>query len=169
MSRRLKAIKLLLVLAWLTASAAPVAAQEIRINPVPPQVKPQWTPVPNAPGVYWAPNIPTDVFRHGSKYYFYWADYLYQGSKPKGPWKGLAKVPAWFSEIDPAYFKTVKKEQPTAPPAPAAGSSEGLAPKSPAPAPPEATPPTPAVPEPEKEGAPAAPPPPAPGIPPKVM
>ena len=151
----LRCLQVLPVLILLAAVAAPAAAQDIRINPVPPQVKPQWTPVPNASGVYWAPNIPTDVFRHGSKYYFYWAGYLYQGSKPKGPWKGLTKVPAWFSEIDPAYFKTVKKEQPTAPAAPAPSE--------------KAAPPTPAVPEPEKEGAPAAPSPPAPGISPKVM
>ena len=165
----LRGLQVLLVLILLAAAAAPAAGQDIRIEPIPPHVKPQWAPVPNASGVYWAPNIPTDVFRHGSKYYFYWAGYLYQGNKPKGPWKGVTKVPAWFSEIDPAYFKTVKKEQPTAPPAPAAGPGEGLAPKAPAPAPSEATTPTPAVPAPEKEGAPAAPPPPAPGISPKVM
>jgi len=160
----LRRLQVLLVLIIVAAGTAPATAQGIRIEPIPPHVKPQWTPVPNASGVYWAPNIPTDVFRHGSKYYFYWAGYLYQGNKPKGPWKALDKVPSWFGEIDPAYFKTAKKEQPTAPPAPAAGPAEGLAPKAPAPAPP-----TPAVPAPEKEGAPTAPPPPAPGISPKVM
>lgn len=164
-----RGLQVLLVLILLAAGAAPAAAQDIRIEPIPPQVKPQWTPVPNASGVYWAPNIPTDVFRHGSKYYFYWAGYLYQGSKAKGPWKALTKVPAWFGEIDLAYFKTAKKEQPTAPAAPAAGPTEGIVPKPPAPIPPEAAPPTPAVPEAGKEGSPAAPQPPAPGIHPKVM
>ena len=154
----------------LALAAAPAAAQDIRIEPIPPHNKPQWTPVPNASGVYWAPNIPTDVFRHGSKYYFYWAGYLYQGNKPKGPWKTVTKVPAWFSEIDPAYFKTVKKEQPTAPAAPAVGPTEGIVPIPSAPSPSEkAAPPTPAVPAPKKEEAPAAPPAPAPGISPKVM
>lgn len=129
-------------------TAMPLTAQDIRIEPIPPQVKPQWTQVPNAPGVFWAPNIPTDVFRHGSKYYFYWAGYLYQGSKPQGPWKGLTKVPAWFAEIDPTYFKTVKKEPPTAPPAAPTAPSEGVAPTPLAPSPgPE-----------EAPGAPAAPP-----------
>ena len=68
----------------LALAAAPVAAQDIHIDPMPPHVKPQWTPVPNVPGVFYAPNMPTDVFRHGSKYYFYWEGYLYRGSKPQG-------------------------------------------------------------------------------------
>ncbi len=77
-------LKLLIAAALgLALSGAPVAAQDIRINPIPPHVQPQWTPVPNASGVYYAPNLPTDVFRHGSKYYFYWQGYLYRGSKPK--------------------------------------------------------------------------------------
>jgi len=144
----------------LALAAAPVAAQDININPVPPHVKPQWTPVPNVSGVYYAPNLPTDVFRHGTKYYFYWAGYLYRGSKPRGPWKTVTQPPAWFSEIDPALFKTVKKEAPASP----AGPTEGMALTPPAPASPEATPPAPA---PEKEEAPA--PPAAPTKPPKVM
>ncbi len=105
----------------LALAAAPVAAQDIHIEPIPPQVKPQWTPVPNVPGVFYAPNIPTDVFRHGSKYYFYWEGYLYRGSKPRGPWKSVKQPPDWFSAIDPALFKTVKKEGAPAPPAPPAG------------------------------------------------
>ena len=99
----------------LALTAAPVAAQDIHIEPIPPHVKPQWTPVPNVPGAFYAPNIPTDVFRHGSKYYFYWQGYLYRGSKARGPWKSVKQPPDWFSAIDPALFKTVKQEG--APPA----------------------------------------------------
>ena len=142
----------------LALSGAPVAAQDIRINPVPPHVRPQWTQVPNAPGVYYAPNLPTDVFRRGSKYYFYWQGYLYRGNKAKGPWKSVTKVPAWFSEIDPSYFKTAKKEAPTPPPVLPGGppgAPEGGVPIPPAPAPPKIAPPGPA-PAPEKEEAPAA-------------
>ena len=115
----------------LALAAAPVAAQDIHIEPIPPQVKPQWTPVPNVPGAFYAPNIPTDVFRHGSKYYFYWQGYLYRGSKARGPWKSVKQPPDWFSAIDPALFKTVKQEgAPTSfpPPAPPAGPSEGIIP-----------------------------------------
>ena len=102
--------RLLLLLAILALVAAPEAfgAQDIRIEPVPPGVKPQWTQVPGTPQVSWAPNLPTDVFRYRGKYYFFWANYFYQGSAPEGPWKSLVKVPEVFYRIDPAYFKTVK-------------------------------------------------------------
>ncbi len=143
----------------LALTAAPVAAQDIHIEPIPPHVKPQWTPVPNVPGAFYAPNIPTDVFRHGSKYYFYWQGYLYRGSKARGPWKSVKQPPDWFSAIDPALFKTVKQEAP-APSAPAPSE----------PAPPEAVPPVPSVPAPGQEKAPGVPViPPEPVNPPKVM
>ena len=111
--------RLLLLLAILALVAAPEAfgAQDIRINPVPPGVKPQWTRVPGTPQVSWAPNLPTDVFRYGGKYYFFWENYFYRGSAPEGPWKSVVKVPEVFYQVDPAYFKTVKKsgEAPAAP------------------------------------------------------
>jgi hypothetical protein len=101
----------LLLLAILALVAAPEAsgAQDIRINPVPPGVKPQWTRVPGAPQVFWAPNLPTDVFRYGGKYYFFWENYFYRGAAPEGPWKSVEKVPEVFYQVDPTYFKTVKK------------------------------------------------------------
>lgn len=157
-------IRLLLAAALgLALAGTPVVAQDIHIEPIPPQVKPQWTPVPNVSGVYYAPNLPTDVFRHGSKYYFYWDGYLYRGSKPRGPWKTVTKVPDWFTEIDPSLFKTFKKGEvpPTGPPP--AGPTEGVTPIPSAPVPPETAPPPPA-PAPEKEGTPTAP-----GQAPKVM
>jgi hypothetical protein len=127
------------------AGAAP-AATDIHINPMPPNFKPNWTQVPNAPGVYWAPNLPTDVFRYRGKYYFFWEGYLYRGSKPSGPWKSVIKAPAWFTQIDPAYFKTLR--QPTATPPPEAATPETPAP-SPTPPPwtPPAAPPGAAAPE----------------------
>lgn len=103
--------RFLLLLALVALVAAPEAsrAQDIHINPVPPGVKPQWTRVPGAPQVSWAPNLPTDVFRYGGKYYFYWENYFYRGPAPAGPWKSVKKVPEVFYQVDPAYFKTVKK------------------------------------------------------------
>jgi hypothetical protein len=140
-------------LALAMALAGSPAPAQIRIQPIPPQVKPQWTPVPGAPRVYYAPNIPTDVFRYRGKYYFFWEGYIYKGNRPTGPWQDVRKVPAWFQEIDPAYFKTARKEGTPPPPAPAPGppaappetaapASPGQAPVTPAPppAPPEATP-----------------------------
>lgn len=154
------------VLLGLALAAAPVAAQDIHINPLPPHVKPHWTAVPNVPGVFYAPNLPTDVFRQGGKYYFFWAGYLYRSSKPKGPWKSVTQPPDWFSAIDPALFKTVTKEGTPPPATPPAGPTGGIVPIPSAPAPPEAAPPPP-PPTPEKEKAPASPA--APTQPPKVM
>ena len=111
--------RLLLLLAILALVSAPEAfgAQTILINPVPPGVKPQWTRVPGIPQVSWAPNLSTDVFRYGGKYYFFWENYFYRGPAPEGPWKAVVKVPEVFYQVDPAYFKTVKPagEAPAAP------------------------------------------------------
>ena len=95
-------------------------AQDIRIDPVPPGVKPRWTKVPGAPQVSWAPNLPTDVFRYRGKYYFFWKNFFYQGPRPEGPWKSVVKVPQVFYQVGPTYFKTVKKagETPAAPATP---------------------------------------------------
>ncbi len=168
-------MKLLLAAALGVAlSGTPAAAQDIRIEPIPPHVKPHWTPVPSAPGVFYAPNIPTDVFRHGGKYYFYWQGYLYRGSKARGPWKSVTKIPAWFSEIDPSLFKTAGPA-PGGPPAGPPGGSAPVAPAGPpagaSPAPPapgpEAVPPAAPPPAPEPPGEPPAPS--EPGQSPKVM
>jgi hypothetical protein len=147
--------RLLLLLTILTLAAAPevFGAQDIRINPVPPGVKPQWTRVPGTPQVSWAPNLPTDVFRYGGKYYFFWENYFYRGSAPEGPWKSVVKVPEVFYQVDPAYFKTVKKAR-EAPAAPAESTSSPKAKiidippeEPPAQAPPELPPQTPPGPE----------------------
>jgi hypothetical protein len=136
-------LKLLVVLA-LVAVPWPAGAQHIRIDPVPPGVKPQWTQVPGVPQVSWAPNLPTDVFRYRKKYYFFWAGYFYQGPAPEGPWKGVTKVPEVFYRVDPAYFKTAPKEG-AAPAAPTPEASKAkiieVPPAAPEPAP--ASPPGP--------------------------
>jgi hypothetical protein len=98
-----------LVMAALLMVPVTAGAQDIRINPVPPNVKPQWTQVPGVPQVSWAPNLPTDVFRYRGKYYFFWENYFYRGAAPEGPWKVVVKVPEVFYNVDQAYFKTAKK------------------------------------------------------------
>jgi hypothetical protein len=147
--------RLLLFLTLVALVAAPEAfgAQDIRINPVSPGLKPQWARVPGAPQVSWAPNLPTDVFRYRGKYYFFWENYFYQGSAPEGPWKAVVKVPKVFYQVDPVYFKTVKP----AGEAPALPAGSGPPPKAkiidlpptgpPAQAPPELAPQTPPGPE----------------------
>jgi hypothetical protein len=154
-------IKLLAILA-LAAVAGAAGAQDIRINPVPPDVKPQWTQVPGAPQVSWAPNLPTDLFRYRGKYYFFWEGYFYRGSAPGGPWKAAAKVPEVFYHVAPAYFKTVKKaeEASTAPGASTAPPKAKIIDIPPPPAPEVMAPPEPETVPPatsEPPGRPAAP------------
>jgi hypothetical protein len=133
MPRLFRVIAFLALVLALSGSLA--WSQTIRIIPIPPHVKPQWTPVPGAPQVYYAPNIPTDVFKHQGRYYFYWEGSLFQGPKPTGPWKAVTEVPAFFSQIGPEYFKTLKKEKPA--PAPEAVTPRESAPTpEAAPAPP---------------------------------
>jgi hypothetical protein len=119
----------LLALAALVAAPQAAGAQDIHINPVPPGVKAQWTPVPGVNQVAWAPNLPTDVFRYRGKYYFFWDNFFYQGPEPEGPWKRVGKVPEVFYSVDPAYFKTVKKTG-AVPVAPAVGGEGTPAPKA---------------------------------------
>jgi hypothetical protein len=137
----------LLALAALLAAPATAGAQDIRINPVPPHLKPQWTQVPGAPQVSYAPNLPTDVFRYRGKYYLFWENYFYRSSTPQGPWKALVKVPEVFYNIDPAYFKPAKK----AGEAPAASGEAAPIPKAKiidlSPAEPPAPPTSPETPE----------------------
>jgi hypothetical protein len=160
-------LKLLVILAM--AAAPPTAgAQDIRINPVPLGSKPQWTQVPGAPQVSYAPNLPTDVFRYRGKYYFFWGNFFYSGPRPQGPWKSVAKVPEVFYDIDPAYFKTAKKAG-GAPAPPATAGESVTPPKAKIIDIPPAAPPAQASPEPESTlpGSPEAPG--EPAIPPKVM
>ncbi len=169
--------KMLMAIILITAFAAPAWAQvavPAMPPPVAPGMAPAWTAVPSSPKVLYAPNLPTDVFRYQGKYYFFWEGYLYKGNKPTGPWKDVKNVPDWFYGIDPAYFKTVKKEgAPTPPPAPAPW--EQPAPTPPTFEMPKVEIPPPAPPAPPGTGAPAAPAPQetapegAPSKPPKVM
>ena len=157
--------RILLLLAILALAAAPeaFAAPDIRINPVPPGVKPKWVKVPGTPQVSYATNLPTDVFRYGGKYSFYWETSFYRSSAPEGPWKAVVKVPEVFYQVDPAYFKTVKPAgKASAAPAGPTPSPKTKIIEIPPTAPPEQAPP---------EVAPQSPPGPeeTPAKPPKVM
>jgi hypothetical protein len=149
-------IHLLAILAALATAlaASPAGAERLRIIPVPPNVVAQWTPMPDLPQVSYAPNLPTDVFRHRGRYYFYWEGIWYQSKNIKGPWTRLQHPPAILSRIQTAYFKTVPRGVPQPPGAavPGAPPPEGLVT-------PEGTP---AVPPPPMTPQPAPPVPPAP-------
>lgn len=87
-------------------------AQRLRIIPVPPNVVPQWTPMPDLPQVSHAPNLPTDVFKHRGRYYLYWAGAWYRSKKIKGPWMRVKRPPTVLSRINEEYFKTRPRRGP---------------------------------------------------------
>ncbi|MDD5643755.1 MAG: hypothetical protein PHX53_19040, partial [Syntrophales bacterium] len=90
-------------------------AERLRIIPVPPNVVPQWTPMPDLPQVYHAPNVPTDVFKHRGRYYLYWAGAWYRSKTIKGPWMRAPRPPAILAQINQEYFKTMSRRGPQQP------------------------------------------------------
>lgn len=161
-------IKVLLMLTAMGVafSAAPVGAERLRINPVPPHVVPQWTPMPDVPQVYHAPNLPTDVFRHLGRYYFYWEGMWYKSKNTKGPWERLQQPPAILFRIQAGYFKTLPRAGGRPPSGAPPGVPPGVVPPGEGLLTPEgrpAVPPSPTVPGPYAPVPPAPPPvPPAP-------
>ena len=93
MSRLFKILLVLTILLACTAPAwsqmyapAPPGAAVALPLPLPPGVVPAWTPVPTSPQVFYAPNIPVDLFLLHKKYYYYYGGYWYQSKYPEGPW-----------------------------------------------------------------------------------
>lgn len=66
----------------------------------------QWNPIPGVPGVQYAPNHSTDLFRYGKDYYNYSQGNWYQGKSQQGSWKKIKNPPPIFQQIDPTYFKS---------------------------------------------------------------
>jgi len=93
------------VLGMVLASGA--WAQSPRIIPVPPEVTPRWLPAPGSPQVYYAPNIPTDVFRYRGRYYFLWEGIWYVSQSVKGPWR-RTQPPLALERLDPRAFKMAR-------------------------------------------------------------
>ncbi|RJR38585.1 MAG: hypothetical protein C4567_12535 [Deltaproteobacteria bacterium] len=158
--RRLIRLLAVLMVAAAALTCGPAAAERLRIIPVPPNVTAQWTPLPDLPRVSYAPNIPTDVFKHRGRYYFFWEGVWYQSKKIKGPWMRQDHPPAILSRIQTAYFKTLPKAaaQPPAAGAPSLPPGGGMVtPEGTPMAPPVAEPPAPVPPAPPSEA--VAPPP----------
>lgn len=76
------------------------------VPPWAPNLAPQWTPVPQVPGVYYVPNLGHDIFRHGQQFYYYGDGRWYRGNRLNGPWQGINNPPKAFYNIAPAYFKS---------------------------------------------------------------
>jgi hypothetical protein len=132
----------------------------VRVMPVPPHVKPRWTRMPETPRVFYAPNVPADVFRGPGGYYLRLDNTWYRSRMLNGPWRMMHQVPPFLSDINPGYFKSARARPPQKPAVPAAPvtpptatppATAGLAP--PAPATPQAGAPTTPAPSPGAQAA----------------
>uniref|UniRef100_A0A7C5ALI0 Uncharacterized protein n=1 Tax=Desulfobacca acetoxidans TaxID=60893 RepID=A0A7C5ALI0_9BACT len=85
--------------------AGVVLAQTLRMVPVPPHLKPRWTPVPESPKVFSAPNVPADIFRGPGGYYLLLGSTWYHSRTLNGPWTLLHQVPEFLTAIGPGSFK----------------------------------------------------------------
>ena len=75
---------------------------------VPPgaSVPPQWAPVPQVPGVEYAPNVQQDLFHHQGRFYNYQGGAWFGGTTANGPWVPVQEPPRTFYGIQAPYFKT---------------------------------------------------------------
>ncbi len=100
-----RVLKLLLTAALVAALVGPAWSQVSLPPPLPPGVTPAWTPVPGAPRVAYAPNIPANLFLFKGKYFYLLQGQWYRGQTPMGPWHALKKLPPALVRMNPAVFK----------------------------------------------------------------
>ena len=79
---------LLLVLICLAGSLQGLEAQAQFVAPWAPNLAPQWAPIPQAPEVYYVPNLGHDLFRYANQFYFYQNGRWLLGDGLNGPWQG---------------------------------------------------------------------------------
>ena len=99
-----RVLMLVFLISGLALSAASVRAQQFS-PPLPPGITPQWTPIPGAPGVHYAPNANTDLFRYGQRYYYQHDGRWYQARNIGGPWQRIQNVPRRFHQIQANFFR----------------------------------------------------------------
>lgn len=108
-------IKILLITTLLAAFVAPAwcqpavppPPQELALPaPVPPGVAPAWTPVPTSPRVFYAANIPGDLFLLHQKYYYYSRGLWYRSKHLPGPYRPVRQLPKALYRVDRRFFKT---------------------------------------------------------------
>jgi hypothetical protein len=100
---------------FLTGSLA--MADKIVVMPVAPAYPPQWTGIPNVPGVAYAPNIGQDLFRYHGDFYNFHGGTWFRAPGVSGPWVAVPHPPQVFYTIQAPYFK--------APPGWAKGNKKG--------------------------------------------
>lgn len=97
---------LLLFLLVLLLGTQALTGPCVAAPPVPPDLAPRWAPVPEVPGVYYAPNLSHDLFRYGSQFYYYNQGLWQIAQVLTGPWQVIANPPRVFYGIGPTYFKS---------------------------------------------------------------
>ena len=104
-----RVLLLMLIITGLAFSATPVDAQQSGVQQLISQMlfglNPQWAQVPGAPGVQYAPNTNTDLFRYDNRYYYQHEGSWYRGSNFNGPWQRVQNVPRRFHQIEAPYFR----------------------------------------------------------------
>jgi len=74
--------------------------------PFSPDLTPQWTPIPGAPGVHYAPNANTDLFRYGQRYYYQHDGKWYQATTSRVRGKGFRTSPGVFAKSRPIILSS---------------------------------------------------------------
>ena len=92
-------MSLVVLLAGSWAAAPRVMAQPGAPAP------PQWVPVPQVPGIEYAPNIAQDLFRYGGEFFNWQNGAWYRGRTFNGPWLPVPEPPQVFYNIQAPYFK----------------------------------------------------------------
>jgi hypothetical protein len=101
--KTMKNVTVLLVTVGLVILLAGSLAVPGRAMAQPPP--PKWAPVPNAPGIEYAPDWDHDMFRHQGRYYDWRDNRWYRGRAFNGPWEELRELPQQFYGIGSPYFK----------------------------------------------------------------
>jgi hypothetical protein len=73
---------------------------------MPANLAPQWAPVPQVPGVEYAPNVAADLFRYAGQVFSYSQGRWQQAPNLNGPWNPVQQLPPTFYTIQAPYFKS---------------------------------------------------------------
>jgi hypothetical protein len=116
MSRLLKALLLLTVCsslaapAWAQPCLAPPSYAPAYMavpGPVPYGMAPAWARVSTSPRVFFAPNLPADLFLVKNKYYYYYGGVWYLSPGLMGPWCQVRKkLPRPLYRVSGSFFKS---------------------------------------------------------------
>jgi hypothetical protein len=82
-----------------------LAAADRFVPPMATASPPQWTAIPNVPGVEYAPNIGQDMFRYQGSFYNFQGGGWFRAPAINGPWVSMPQPPRVFHTIQAPYFK----------------------------------------------------------------